>query len=318
MPHFSVLVVGKNVDYQLDLPEEDDLSDGEISLDAQARFETCIPEEKLEDAFRDWRLHKIDYIRVISCKKDLTDNFVIRDLISDTEAAKILSLPDSDIPIPKINSSSIQRHKHLLEMRIGDKNHERYIARILDEYNSPELWAKEYMRMMYSDEHSAWGYYYNSNDRWDWYEIGGKWAGYLILKPDVDRWSIELVYDDYTVGEDGRVRVSAAYMNEIDWDYMRLMYRRRAEEEWEMLHNREDMDFIITSGLLSRDQFIKEYGSVSTSAILWDRKWYERGMVGDKHRKNIDDWEKEFNSILSIIPDDEWLTIVDCYIYERR
>ena len=62
----------------------------------------------------------------------------------------------------------------------------------------------------------GWGYEMDENDnlishykpdsRWDWYSIGGRWAGYLPLK---DR------------DEDGDpIETSAAYFDEIDWEYL--------------------------------------------------------------------------------------------------
>lgn len=48
---------------------------------------------------------------------------------------------------------------------------------------------------------------YNPNAKWDWYCVGGRWSGFLVLKER---------------NEDGSIiEVNEAYFNEIDWDYMK-------------------------------------------------------------------------------------------------
>ncbi len=66
------------------------------------------------------------------------------------------------------------------------------------------------------EEAKGWGYEidanenllstYNPDSKWDWYVIGGRWSGYLILKER---------------GENGEIiEVDQADFDEIDWDYM--------------------------------------------------------------------------------------------------
>lgn len=48
---------------------------------------------------------------------------------------------------------------------------------------------------------------YNPNAKWDWYCVGGRWNGFLVLKERKEDGSI--------------IEVNEAYFNEIDWDYMK-------------------------------------------------------------------------------------------------
>lgn len=67
------------------------------------------------------------------------------------------------------------------------------------------------------DKALSWGYdmddegnfysTYNPDSRWDWYSIGGRWDGFLVLKEKTDDGEI--------------IEVNEAYFDEIDWDYMR-------------------------------------------------------------------------------------------------
>lgn len=47
---------------------------------------------------------------------------------------------------------------------------------------------------------------YNPDSKWDWYEIGGRWSGFLPLK-EKDQ-------------EGNPLSTNEAYFNEIDWDYL--------------------------------------------------------------------------------------------------
>ena len=48
---------------------------------------------------------------------------------------------------------------------------------------------------------------YNPNSKWDWYCVGGRWNGFLVLKERKEDGSI--------------IEVNEAYFDEIDWDYMK-------------------------------------------------------------------------------------------------
>lgn len=48
---------------------------------------------------------------------------------------------------------------------------------------------------------------YNPESKWDWYSIGGRWSGFLVLKERDSDGDI--------------VETNTAYMYEIDWEYMK-------------------------------------------------------------------------------------------------
>lgn len=48
---------------------------------------------------------------------------------------------------------------------------------------------------------------YNPDSKWDWYEVGGRWSGFLVLKER---------------NSDGSIKeTNEAYVHEIDWEYMK-------------------------------------------------------------------------------------------------
>lgn len=64
---------------------------------------------------------------------------------------------------------------------------------------------------------------YNPLSKWDWWTIGGRWAGKLILRPDVDTYDYNVV-----MGDDWRWHTDQARLGAIDLDAMRQVRRARA------------------------------------------------------------------------------------------
>ena len=56
----------------------------------------------------------------------------------------------------------------------------------------------------------------------------------------------------------------------------------------------------------------------SCFGFVRDRKWFERGEMGwwacVANEKDDDDWDKQFTAMIAEVPDDHWLTVVDCHI----
>ena len=50
-----------------------------------------------------------------------------------------------------------------------------------DKYKSIDEFAQTYHGYR-QDDQGCWGYYHNPRAKWDWYELGGRWGGYLKLK----------------------------------------------------------------------------------------------------------------------------------------
>lgn len=69
-----------------------------------------------------------------------------------------------------------------------------------------------------------------------------------------------------------------------------------------------------------REECIKNAreSAISTFAMLKDGKWYEEGSMGwwgiALDEKDKDKWNSEFSELLNSLPDDTLLTVVDCHI----
>ena len=83
---------------------------------------------------------------------------------------------------------------------------------------------------------------YNPNAKWDWYCVGGRWSGFLVLKERKEDGSI--------------IEVNEAYFNEIDWDYMKEWNRIPfcfVDEDGEWYEKGEMGWFAITTNEVGED-----------------------------------------------------------------
>jgi len=79
-----------------------------------------------------------------------------------------------------------------------------------------------------------------------------------------------------------------------------------------------DMIYGIKDGTHSRQQHVDISPGFCTFGVLKDGKWYERGDMGwwgcVSDEKDKDVWEREFTKLVTELPGDKWLVIVDCHI----
>lgn len=202
----------------------------------------------------------------------------------------------------------------------------------------------------------------NPNKQWDWWVVGGRWAGFFKLKPGAS-------------GQRGRSGLMGSCANEgegyadsvrkgdIDVQGMRDDAAREAGESWDKVRavtgdladfktwaemreahpgNSEaaraayhaqrarvalnecgdrDMAWVdLDDYRVTREEYTKSAadGALSTFAVLKDGQWHERGSMGwwgcVSDEKDKDEWRKQFASLIDGLPDDTLLTVVDCHI----
>jgi hypothetical protein len=120
----------------------------------------------------------------------------------------------------------------------------------------------------------------NPNSKWDWCQLGGRWAGSIKVK-------------------DGIIR-----------DQPNFSYG------WDNKSIKEVMSQPLTDSAIKKD--IANIDEISTFAVLKDGVWYERGsmgwfgMVHDEKDENA--WSQEITKLIESLPDDVLLSIYDCHI----
>jgi hypothetical protein len=190
----------------------------------------------------------------------------------------------------------------------------------------------------------------NPNAKWDWYQIGGRWSGELLLKngrrvdsalkKDIDfegmlkekvRERMEIF--DYIAK---RVQFTPSFFEWKSWDKekqtveeFRALYEAQPEiVQWESIRKVSDCPARIRSVTAfgnpsdyncSRQEYLQEIideGAFVTFAFLKDGKWAERGKMGwwACVSDEKDNWEEQFQELLNQVGDEELITVVDCHI----
>lgn len=178
----------------------------------------------------------------------------------------------------------------------------------------------------------------NPNAKWDWWTVGGRWAGLFLLKAgeasdsalkrDIDFSGMQAKAEEEARQKWGAVRAAAGDLfdfvpwqkmmqTHIDVDYARAKYW--AQPQWKTLRENRDMTFEnIDDVLCTEDEYAAKARADACLpfAFLRDGRWAEKGKMGwfacvsDEKA----DWPEAFQALMNDVPDDHWLTIVDCHI----
>jgi len=121
---------------------------------------------------------------------------------------------------------------------------------------------------------------YNPQSKWDWYQIGGRWAGLI------------------RTNRNGRYA-----MPNFSWG-------------WEEKEKEEYLDGTYTDQAYKED--IINFDKLNIFALIKDGKWYEKGDMGwwgcVSNKKREGEWATEFKKLITDLPSDTLISIYDCHI----
>ena len=191
---------------------------------------------------------------------------------------------------------------------------------IQDYYKTFENYVKDYHGIEKDEETGRYGYWHNPNCRWDWYQIGGRWRGNFKLRPGCEGQLGEAGTFNNDPKHEGWV--DQARKGDIDWDTMREAEKVRLSEMWDKAHEETDkkgmLDFLydIKEGM-TKEQYISDNYNFSTFAVLKDGQWYEKGEMGwwaiVTDEKEARSWNTEVANLIESVDDDTLLTVCDCH-----
>lgn len=335
MSHFTVLVVGDDIEAQLEPFWELDLSNEEMASDSRAEFDDCT-----EEAQNDWETGGTKQII-----ETATGNKFYpwdQDLIEKLTGDRYGKLDEDNLP-------------------------EGYTLKKLpfkEVYTDIETFANEYSGYHVTED-GRFGHYSNPNAKWDWYQIGGRWSGYFRLKDG----AAGNLGESGLGGRDKRVEngkyADQCRKGDVDVEWMREQARFKAREYFNALdavlskfdnpptwdevrdeqfpgeidkarefYHKHPAVVALREAKVSSGMFgdgVKDYRSgldalvqnasdkaISTFAVLLDGEWYQKGEMGwfGVHSEDMkpEDWEAEFTKMFDAIPDDTMITVVDCHI----
>jgi hypothetical protein len=171
---------------------------------------------------------------------------------------------------------------------------------------------------------------YNQDSKWDWYQVGGRWSGSLILKPD----RIGDLGERSWTNRDVEVpsgRVDVAIKGDIDWDAMNGEARKDAEKSWDDLFNPNPETCWYNSKYIEKQQkshlelygtkeeYVKRRGIWTPYAYVTESGWFAPGDMGywgmsSDDTEDRDAFDQQFKKFIEELSDDELITMVDCHI----
>lgn len=214
-------------------------------------------------------------------------------------------------------------------------------------FPTAETFMTEYWGCVAEEGTGHYGYYFNPNGEWDWWQIGGRWPFRFLVKDDCD---VTVAGEpSYLFKEppkcdapEGYRWVAGARKCDIAWDVMRDFMRNQCTEQfrqYEEWYKTGDIPkeligrvVLVKDGLVSygeylyrKDgalgQYISKLGlsdqnkyPIRTYAYVDADGWNEHGWGGsDPSEEQRQAWYKEIADFIDKQPDDTLLVSVDCH-----
>lgn len=138
------------------------------------------------------------------------------------------------------------------------------------------LIIKEQEESAYIDKDGNMWSQWNENAKWDWYQVGGRWAGFFKIK-------------DGAFGERGENGLMGANRSAEGADVVKV-----GDIDWEHEDNKD----------------------LYTYAVLHEGVWYEKGEMGwwGMSSNEDEEWPTKFKELIESLDKETEVTVVDCHI----
>lgn len=196
-------------------------------------------------------------------------------------------------------------------------------------YPTFKEYMEEYIQSSFDEEQQDYGYWENPNAKWDWWQIGGRWKGFLKAKSG-NKGDISLVAPI----PDREGEFAQAKVGDINFEPDPERYKRNIRwwevvvEDSPLRDGEEKRDFLsfykkeyLIAKYKTKELYAKIQSSVITYAVVMpDGTWYQKGQMGwfgcsSETPDASFEWDMKFKENFIDKADPEWLlTIVDCHI----
>lgn len=214
-------------------------------------------------------------------------------------------------------------------------------------FPTAETFMTEYWGCVAEEGTGRYGYYFNPNGEWDWWQIGGRWPFRFLVKDDCD---VTVAGEpSYLFKEppkcdapEGYRWVAGARKCDIAWDVMRDFMRNqcteqfRQYEEWykagEIPIEMANRAVLTEDGIVSYGDYLYHMGEdlehrlnslglseqrqhpIRTCACVDADGWSDNGwLTSDSSEDKTQAWYKAVSEFIAKQPDDTLLVSVDCH-----
>lgn len=222
-----------------------------------------------------------------------------------------------------------------------------------------EQYSEDWNEGWRKDENGVWQDYttYNPKSKWDWYQTGGRWAGFFKLKEGATGISGDGSLVCGNQAEEGTADV--LLKKDIDFEGMMNDAGKKASEyydkiigiignlpeveSWESIrerfeniddardfyHNQERVKALKEANehwadpedfQISREDYIENarLRSFVPYAVVKDGEWFQKGEMGwwgmSSNEMSQSDWNKKVSEMIMACDDETEFTLVDCHI----
>lgn len=302
MSHFSVIVIGENVEAQLEPYAEQEFA----------------PEFGVFEDVEDAEFKKYN-----------------------EELVEIVTLKNGEKKISFDSQFSHFDHKTMTTNRVFPEGSTLSKILFKEFYPTFEEYMNEWCGTNSRDfEKNRYGHWYNPNAKWDWYQVGGRWSNFFKTNEGAANEVLVKDIDILGMKEEAKVRANNDYdelekvlkgrplpswkkvLEECggDIDKARIVYR-----DMEVVNDLNDAKFFTFEDLTdvfcnSREEYIVKCleSVLMPFAFVKDGQWYSRGDMGwfgcVSDEKDDAEWKKSFSEVFESLSPDTKLTIVDCHI----
>lgn len=214
-------------------------------------------------------------------------------------------------------------------------------------YPTFDAFMTDYWGCERETEHGHYGYYFNANGEWDWWQIGGRWPFRFLVKDDCATavtGEMSGLFSEMPQrhAPDGYRWVAGARKGDIAWDVMREFIRSqcteqfRRYEEWfktgKIPQEHAGDIKLAPDGILSWGNYLYREGDdlehhlyclglsdqhlypINTFACVDTDDWNDKGWgISDSDEKVCQSWYREIAEFIEKQPDDTLLVSVDCH-----
>lgn len=214
-------------------------------------------------------------------------------------------------------------------------------------YQSLSEFADKWYGIRYYEKENGYGFYYNPDGFYDWYNIGGRWPDLFLVKEDCTECSIGeyswAFYGKDFPAPEGYKWVCAARKKDIDWQAIKDWHMGHAISRFEKLERLfltgecdEDIRGNITEdGIILHDRLLYSKGETLEEYLKRNNQIrsarypvYAYGFLSEEGWKTMDEivigqekmpddntfWETQLDDFIDSLADDTVLIGIDCHM----
>lgn len=192
-------------------------------------------------------------------------------------------------------------------------------------YKTFEEYMEDYRGYEKDEETGHYGYWENPNARWDWYQLGGRWQGTLLVREDCESYQGSKGLLGASAHEDDSAPknykwVDIAKIKDVQWIAMQELKKRERAKCWvELL--KESKEHRLLYGItdtMTKEEYVNKNTHFSTYAVITpDGEWCEKATMGwwGMAFNEKDGWDKRyFDNFIRNTDPEYYIAIVDCHI----